>query len=203
MHVSLALPGFEPSASLAIATVGRTSKEEFVVAARRFVLTHLRRHGPTSGEDLTDAMAAGGLRHPASDKGVGGVYASMRHARLDRGLRGRNQAQGIAVMSTVLPVRVLDRQVDALVHPSLALHLGVRMRLFRRGEGVDLAIGPGERLAAARRRLDLERGPVVTVGSRYDADEDPVSAVQDVGHVMGSRWSRAEVCAARRRGRHA
>jgi hypothetical protein len=44
--------------------------------ARSFVLTHLRRHGATSGEDLVDAMTAAGMR-PHDARAFGPVFRGL------------------------------------------------------------------------------------------------------------------------------
>jgi hypothetical protein len=57
---------------------GAETHKDFAGTARRWVLTHLRRHGPTSGEDLTDGMLAAGIRPPSGDdRNFGSVYAVM------------------------------------------------------------------------------------------------------------------------------
>jgi hypothetical protein len=94
MHTSMALPGFDLPPSPAVTAIEAALASEFPAKARRFVLTHLRRHGPTSGEDLTDAMAEGGLRHPGSDKGVGGIYRGMHAAELIEPYADGNRRKG-------------------------------------------------------------------------------------------------------------
>jgi len=49
---------------------------DFLARAKAVVLAHLGRHGPTSGEDLTDACKAAGLR-PHDDRAFGGVFMSL------------------------------------------------------------------------------------------------------------------------------
>jgi hypothetical protein len=73
----MALPGFDMLPSPAVKAIDEALKAEFPGKAKRFILTHLRRHGPTSGEDLTDAMKTAGIHHPDSDKGFGGIYRVM------------------------------------------------------------------------------------------------------------------------------
>jgi hypothetical protein len=47
------------------------------------VLTHLRRHGPTSGEDLTDALILAGITPPGrDDRKFGPIYRSMSQGDL-------------------------------------------------------------------------------------------------------------------------
>jgi hypothetical protein len=83
LQTSMALPGFDIPTSPAIAAIDSALKAEFPAKAREFVLTHLRRHGPTSGEDLTDAMLLAGINPPGNDgRRFGPVYWTMSHHKL-------------------------------------------------------------------------------------------------------------------------
>lgn len=94
MHTSMALPGFDLPPSPAISAIQAAIAAEFPQRARRFVLTHLRRHGPTSGEDLTDAMKNAGIHHPESDKGYGGIYKGMHKHDLIEAYGDGNRRKG-------------------------------------------------------------------------------------------------------------
>ena len=73
------LPGFELAPSPAIAAINDLSRATFGYSSRKFVLDYLRRQGPTSGEDLTDAMLEAEIRPPGgNDKNFGAIYQSMR-----------------------------------------------------------------------------------------------------------------------------
>jgi hypothetical protein len=72
------LPGFEMPASAAPNAFEETLAASFPERVQEFILTHLRRHGPTSGEDLTDAMVAAEITPPKGDgRRYGPVYQSM------------------------------------------------------------------------------------------------------------------------------
>lgn len=74
--LSIGLPGLELPPSPAIASIDAAV---FAEKARDFVLEHLRRTGPTSGEDLSDALKAAGLVPPGgSEKKYGEVYQALR-----------------------------------------------------------------------------------------------------------------------------
>ena len=45
-----------------------------------WIVDHLERHGPTSGEDLTDGCKAAGIV-PHKDKAMGGVIASLHRKK--------------------------------------------------------------------------------------------------------------------------
>lgn len=78
LQTSMALPGFDLPPSTAITAINEALKAEFPMRVQEFILTHLRRHGPTSGEDLTDAMLAGGINPPGGDgRRFGPVYQQM------------------------------------------------------------------------------------------------------------------------------
>jgi aryl-alcohol dehydrogenase-like predicted oxidoreductase len=64
--------------------------------ASAFVLAHLRRHGPTSGETLTDACKAAGIVPATSDKAFGAIFAKLaRDGRIYRkGWTQRAKAHG-------------------------------------------------------------------------------------------------------------
>lgn len=95
LQTSMALPGFDLPPSPAVAAIDAAIANEFPAKARRFVLTHLRRHGPTSGEDLTDAMLAAGMKHPSgSDKGFGGIYRGMHFVDLIEPYGDGNRRKG-------------------------------------------------------------------------------------------------------------
>lgn len=78
LQTSMALPGFDLPPSPAISSIDEALRAEFPARAKEFVLTHLRRHGPTSGEDLTDAMLMAGIDPPGGDgRKFGPVYQAM------------------------------------------------------------------------------------------------------------------------------
>jgi len=92
----MALPGFDLPPSPAITAISEALKAEFPTKAKRFVLTHLRRHGPTSGEDLTDAMKSAGINCPEGDKGYGWIYRALHRDDLteDYGVAYRRKGNG-------------------------------------------------------------------------------------------------------------
>jgi hypothetical protein len=53
----------------------------FLSRAQNYVVLHLRKHGPTSSEMLTDACKAAGIR-TAEDRAFGAVYAALSRAGL-------------------------------------------------------------------------------------------------------------------------
>jgi hypothetical protein len=67
----------------------------FVDRARVFIVDYLRRHGPTSGELVTDAMTAAGIR-PKDDRAFGGVYAGLVRGKKIRctGYTSRRKGNG-------------------------------------------------------------------------------------------------------------
>jgi len=78
MLQTMVLPGFDMPPSPAIEVINQALKAEFPTKVREFILTHLRRHGPTSGEDLTDAMLQAGIVPPGGDgRSFGPVYQQM------------------------------------------------------------------------------------------------------------------------------
>jgi hypothetical protein len=82
-QISMDLPGMALAPSPAVTAINKALRDEFPARAREFVLTHLRRHGPTSGEDLTDAMLLGGIRAPGGKEQVfGHVYREMHREEL-------------------------------------------------------------------------------------------------------------------------
>lgn len=58
----------------------------FIADACAFVLRYLRAHGETSGEFLTDACKAAGIR-PLNDKQFGAVYGTLSRRKLIRCVR--------------------------------------------------------------------------------------------------------------------
>lgn len=75
------LPGFDLPPSPAVTAINDLSRATFGYSARKFVLEYLRRQGPTSGEDLTDAMLEAGITPPGgNDKTFGAIYQAMRVA---------------------------------------------------------------------------------------------------------------------------
>lgn len=67
MQQTMELPGFEIPASPAVSAISKALREEFPARVQTFVLTHLRRHGATSGEDLVDALILAGIKSPGGD----------------------------------------------------------------------------------------------------------------------------------------
>lgn len=51
-----------------------------MLRARDFVLDQLRQHGPSSGEDLTDAAKAAGIT-PPDDRAFGAVFSFLSRKR--------------------------------------------------------------------------------------------------------------------------
>jgi hypothetical protein len=68
-----------------------------VEAARDWVITHLHRHGPTSGEDLVDGMVLAGIK-PHDTRAFGPVFASLsREKRIAHyGYAARRRGHGTA-----------------------------------------------------------------------------------------------------------
>jgi len=59
----------------------RESAVTFAQEAHVWVLAHLKRHGPTSGEDLTDGLIDANIRPPhGDDRAFGPVYAGLSRA---------------------------------------------------------------------------------------------------------------------------
>lgn len=78
LQTSMALPGFDLPPSQAVNAIDEALKSQFPARVRDFILIHLRRHGPTSGEDLTDAMLTAGIVPPSGDgRKFGPVYQQM------------------------------------------------------------------------------------------------------------------------------
>lgn len=71
---------FEYAAQLArdagMAAVSQNAGEQFRQDAKSFVLDYLRTHGPTAGEDLTDACWKAGIRAHDS-RAMGPVFMSL------------------------------------------------------------------------------------------------------------------------------
>jgi hypothetical protein len=56
----------------------RETSASFAERAHAWVLKHLKGHGPTSGEDLTDGMLAASIRPPhGDDRAFGSIYAGL------------------------------------------------------------------------------------------------------------------------------
>jgi hypothetical protein len=55
-----------------------TERPSFTELAAAFVLAYLQRHGPTSGERLTDACKQARIVPATSDKAFGAVFAKLR-----------------------------------------------------------------------------------------------------------------------------
>lgn len=64
----------------AILAAHEKAQPSFVEQAREFVLKELR-HGPLSGEELTDRCKLAGIK-PANDKAFGAVYAGLSRRKL-------------------------------------------------------------------------------------------------------------------------
>lgn len=78
MQHTMELPGFDLPPSMAIGAIDAALREEFPARARAFILTHIRRHGPTSGEDLTDALILAEIRPPGGDdRKYGPIYRQL------------------------------------------------------------------------------------------------------------------------------
>lgn len=60
------------------------SNPEFAEKAKALILKHLATHGPTSGEDLTDACKAAGIVPENDDRAFGGVYFSLANQTCPR-----------------------------------------------------------------------------------------------------------------------
>jgi len=59
----------------------REAAASFAQEAHVWVLAHLKRHGPTSGEDLTDGLIDANIRPPhGDDRAFGPVYAGLSRA---------------------------------------------------------------------------------------------------------------------------
>jgi len=56
--------------------VERNAGQEFGARARAFIVSHLREHGATSGEDLTDACKRAGIE-PHDDRAFGPVFLKL------------------------------------------------------------------------------------------------------------------------------
>lgn len=68
---------------VALATVEEKAGAPFMAAAKAFVLAYLEQHGPTSGEIVTDACRAAGIRPAkADDRAFGAVYMGLARAGL-------------------------------------------------------------------------------------------------------------------------
>lgn len=91
------LPGFELPPSAAVEAIDSMLAQTFTQRARDFVLTHLRRNGSTSGEDLTDSMIQAGIRPPTGDdRNFGSVYRVMHREDLieEYGVATRRKGNG-------------------------------------------------------------------------------------------------------------
>ena len=60
----------------ALARIGQVVSPQWLDAARRFIVAYLTQHGPTAGEDLTDAADAFGLR-PTDARHWGAPFATL------------------------------------------------------------------------------------------------------------------------------
>lgn len=60
----------------AMSRIQAKAGEDFGRKAREFILSYLRQHGATSGEDVTDACKAAGIT-PHDDRAFGPVYMSL------------------------------------------------------------------------------------------------------------------------------
>lgn len=96
MHqTSMELPGFDLPPSRAIAAIDAALNAQFPERAKAFVLTHLRRHGATSGEDLTDALLLAGIRPPGGDgRKFGPVYREISQLGLMEAYGDGNRRKG-------------------------------------------------------------------------------------------------------------
>lgn len=56
----------------------------FAERAKAFMLEHLKNFGDTSGEDLTDACKAAGIRPQNDDRAFGGVFLSLSNPSAPR-----------------------------------------------------------------------------------------------------------------------
>ncbi len=74
--------------------------------AKKFILGHLRRFGPTSGEDCTDAAKQHGYR-PHDDRAFGAIYSTLvrknliRHHSFCERRKGHGTAGGRVWMAVV------------------------------------------------------------------------------------------------------
>lgn len=60
-----------------LAKVQESAGAEFSRLAAEFILNHLREHGPTPGEDITDACKAAGIAPLKDDRSYGPVYLAL------------------------------------------------------------------------------------------------------------------------------
>ena len=65
-----------------ILRVETASGVPFNVAARKFIVDYLREHGPTSGEDITNACKEAGIVPPKDDRAFGGAFLSLSKRRI-------------------------------------------------------------------------------------------------------------------------
>lgn len=81
----------------AVAEKAERARAQFRADARAFVLAHLRAHGPTSGERVTNACKAAGIV-PHDDRAFGPVYFNLAKAALIRkvGTTRRERGHGTA-----------------------------------------------------------------------------------------------------------
>lgn len=63
-----------------IARVHENAGDEFSSGAKWFVIAYLNLHGPTPGEEITDACKLSGIT-PHDDRAFGAVYKSLSAAR--------------------------------------------------------------------------------------------------------------------------
>lgn len=73
-------PEIKAARDAAIQAVAENAGEDFIFKARQFVLTKLR-EGEASGEQLTEACKAAGIK-PHNDKAFGAVYGGLSRDKL-------------------------------------------------------------------------------------------------------------------------
>ena len=79
----ITLAGAEAARDAAVEQVADNAASGFVEAARAFVLTYLREHGPTPAEDVNDACRAAGIT-TKNAKAFGAVYGPLSRKGLIR-----------------------------------------------------------------------------------------------------------------------
>lgn len=67
---------------LAMTQVSENAGPDFKMQATAFVVAYLTEHGPTSGEDLTDAAKAAGIVPGNTDRAFGGIYGGLVHRKV-------------------------------------------------------------------------------------------------------------------------
>lgn len=79
MPETLELEAWAAQRDKALDQVQRNAGEIFRSRARGFVLAYLRHHGPSAGEEVTDACKLAGIA-PHDDRAFGAVYIALARA---------------------------------------------------------------------------------------------------------------------------